>query len=299
MKAIIATRSGPPEVLQLKDIEKPAPKPDEVLIKVHAATVTRGDVILRKMHPLLFLPLRLFGMVRKETPGHEFAGEIEAVGTQVTRFKPGDQVFGTTTGLRAGANAEYLCLPQEWKRGVLAFKPANLPYDEAAPLPVGGMTALEILRKGNLQPGAQVLVYGASGSVGTYAVQLARAFGAQVTGICSTSNVELVKSLGAEQVIDYTQEDFIQNGERYDVIFDAVGKLSAEKCKSSLKENGAFLTVNTSTSEKIENLLTIKELAEAGKLRAVIDRRYPLEQTADAHRYVESGRKKGNVVITT
>ena len=299
MKAIVCTNHGPPDVLQLTEIEKPTPKDNEVLIKVHAATVTQGDLMLRKLHPLMYLPMRLFGVRRKKIPGHEFAGEVESVGVDVNRFKIGDQVFGTTTGLSVGANAEYLCLPEEWKSGVLGFKPGNVPYEEAAALPVGGMTALYILRKGNIQSGQRVLVYGASGSVGTFAVQLARNhFGAEVTGVCSTANIEMVKSLGADQVIDYTKEDITQNGQIYNVIFDAVGKISPSQRQNTLKENGAFLTVQSTTSEEIDNLMTLKELVEAGKIKAVIDKRYPLEQVAEAHRYVESGRKKGNVVIT-
>ena len=299
MKAIVCTKSGPPDVLQIEEVSRPAPKDDEVLIKVHAATVTIGDVILRKLHPLMYFPMRLFGLKRKRIPGHEFAGEIESTGKDVKRFKKGDRVFGTTTGLSVGANAEYLCLPEEWPAGVLAVKARNMTYEEAAAIPVGGMTALYILRKGKIQSRQSVLVYGASGSVGTFAVQLARHhFGAEVTGVCSTGNIELVKSLGADQVIDYTQEDVTKNGKIYDVVFDAVGKISTSDSKSLLKENGVFLTVQSSTSEKTENLVTLKELAEAGKIKPVIDRRYPLEQVAEAHRYVETGHKRGNVVIT-
>ena len=298
MKAIVITKSGSPDGLQLREVEKPTPKDNEVLIRVHAATVTAGDVVLRRLHPLVFLLLQLFGIKRKAIPGHEFAGQIEAVGKAVTRFKAGDAVFGTTTGLSVGANAEYVCLPEEWSAGVLAIKPANMSYAEAAAIPVGAMTALYLLRQGNIQSGQAVLVYGASGSVGTFAVQLAKYFGAVVTGVCSTANLSMVKSLGADQVIDYTQEDFAKTGQRYDVIFDAVGKDSPSDSKSALKQNGHYLSVKSSTKEETETLIFLKGLVEAGKIIPVIDRRYPLEQTAEAHRYVETGRKAGNVVIT-
>lgn len=299
MKAIVCTKSGSPEVLELREVEKPAPRENEVLIRVHAATVTRGDVILRKLPPPMFLLMRLFGVRSKKIPGHEFAGEIEQTGRGVKRFKAGDPVFGTTSGLSVGANAEYVCLPEEWATGVLAIKPANCSYEEAAALPVGGMTALYLLQKGNIQAGQKVLVYGASGSVGSYAVQLARHhFGAEVTGVCSTANIELVRSLGAGQVIDYTREDLTQNGRTFDMVFDAVGKIPAAQRKSLLKDKGPNLSIRMTTRESTENLLTIKELAETGKIRAVIDRCYALAQVAEAHRYVETGRKKGNVVIS-
>ena len=226
-------------------------------------------------------------------------GEIETVGKNVRRFKIGDRVFGTTTGLSVGSNAEYVCLPETWGAGVVAPMPNDMSFEEAAALPVGGMTALFILQRANIQSGQNVLIYGASGSVGTYAVQLARHFfGATVTGVCSTANTELVKSLGADTVIDYTKEDFTKNGQTYDVVFDAVGKTSAKDVRGILNENGSYLSVRTMTKESIEDLSILKELVEKGKIKPVIDRRFPLEQVADAHRYVETGRKKGNVVIT-
>ena len=304
MKAMVYTEYGPPDVLQLKDVEKPAPKDNEVLVKVYASTVTSGVLWARSgKHPdskLFTLALRLmFGIrrPRKTILGYEFSGEIETTGRDVRRFRTGDKVFGTTTGLMNGAYAKYVCIPEEWQQGVIAEKPANLSYEEAAVIPIGGMTALDILRNGKIQEGQTILIYGASGSVGTYAVQLARHFGAQVTGVCSTANLEMVRSLGAQRVLDYTKEDFVGDGRVYDVFFDAVGKISRAQVKRSLKENGTYLSITSPTSEKTEYLTYLRELIEAGKVRPVIDRRYSLEQAAEAHRYVEKGHKKGNVVI--
>ncbi len=297
MRAIVATKSGPPDVLQLQEVQKPTPRDNKVLIKVHAATVTSGDVVLRRMPRLLQLPMRIFfGMRIQKIPGHEFAGEVEATGRNARRFREGDQVFGTTTGSSSGSYAEYLCLPED---GVLAAKPANISYEQAAAVPFGGLAALYFLREGGIQGGQKVLIYGASGGVGTYAVQLASYFDAEVTGVCSTANLEWVKSLGAHRVIDYTKKDFREGSEQYDLIFDAVGKTSHADCSQALAPNGRYVTVRKGIAkERREDLAFLGELVKAGKLRAILDRSYPLEQIVEAHRYVETGHKKGNVVIS-
>ena len=333
MKAIVWTKYGSPDVLQLREIAKPTPTPalaggareaNEVLIKIYATTVTAGDCEARNLEmPILMrLPMRMYVGLRKPKRitilGQELAGEIEAVGKDVKRFRAGDQVFGTT-GLGFGAYAEYICLPETPAMGVLATKPANMTYEDAAAVPTGGLEALHFIRKGNIQRGEKVLILGAGGSIGTFAVQLARYFGAEVTGVDSTSKLEMLGSIGADHVIDYTQEDFTRNGETYDVILDVPGKSSFSGSIRSLKQKGRYLLANPgllhtlqgpwtsirsgkkvifgAASQKTEDLIFLRDLIEAGQIKAVIDRHYSLEQMAEAHRYVETGHKKGNVVI--
>jgi NADPH:quinone reductase-like Zn-dependent oxidoreductase len=323
MKAIVYTRYGPPEVLQLAEVEKQTPGNHEVLVRVHATTVSAPDWRMRRPDPWL---ARLFmGLFRpkKKILGYEFAGDIESVGKDVKLFKQGDQVFGENVEggiVKFGAYAEYLCMPAA---GLIALKPANVSYEEAAAVPSGAMTALSCLRTAEVQRGQSILINGASGSIGTYAVQLARNLGADVTGVCSTGNLDMVKSLGANEVIDYTKEDFTGSGKSYEFIFDAVGKSSFRRCKSSLNRTGSYLSTGlgsfvpnlffvawtavtgstkraklNTTVHGLDDLLHLKGLLETGKLKPVIDRCYPLEQTAEAHRYTEKGHKKGNVVIT-
>ena len=327
MKAIVWTKYGPPDVLVLKEVEKPSPKAGEVLIKIHATTVTAGDSEMRGLRFPFFLslPIRIwvgFSKPRDGTiPGTELAGEVEAVGADVKSFKVGDQVYGAA-GMSFGTNAEYICLPEEPgdMEGGFAFKPANMSYAEAATVPFGGRDALHFLRLGDIQPGQKLLINGAGGSIGTFGVQLARMMGAEVTAVDSTKKLDMLTSIGADHVIDYTREDFTQGGIVYDVIFDVVGTLSLSGCERVITKNGTFLLANPARSQMLQapwkrmtsskkvvtqtasgtiaDLNYLRELIEAGKIRTIIDRTYPLEQIVEAHEYVDAGGKLGNVVIT-
>ncbi|PED36716.1 NAD(P)-dependent alcohol dehydrogenase [Bacillus cereus] len=299
MKAIICTKYGPPNVLQLQNVEKPKPKKNEVLVKIHATSVSTGDCRIRGFNsPLLFwIPMRIilgFRKPRKPILGVELSGEIEDIGTDVTQFKKGDQVFALTE-LNLGGYAEYTCVHES---GLIALKPTNVTYEEAAVIPFGGTSALHFLRKGQIKKGQRVLIYGASGSVGTAAIQLAKYFGATVTAICSSSNFDLVTTLGADNIIDYMKEDFTKQGEHYDIIFDAVGKYKKSLCTDALMPKGKYVSVNGMMAKvSKEDMNLLKQLAETEKLKPVIDRTYRLEEIAEAHIYVEKGHKKGNVSI--
>jgi NADPH:quinone reductase-like Zn-dependent oxidoreductase len=308
MKAIVCTKYGPPEVLQLREVKKPAPKNNEVLIKIYAAAVTASDCLMRRSDlPIMFSLMRRLAVgltkPRKSIWGFVLAGDVEAVGKDVKLFRTGDQVYGST-GLRLGAYAEYACLPEaQTLTGCMAIKPATISYEAAAAVPYGAMLASHFMNKGNIRSGQKVLIYGASGAIGTTAVQLAKYFGAEVTGVCSTANLALVKSLGADKVIDYTREDSISSLELYDFVLDAVGRRKSSKlklqCKEALTQSGKYVSVDGGMPwPRAEYLVRLKQIIEAGQFKAVIDRCYPLEQIVEAHRYVDKGHKKGNVVIT-
>ena len=329
MKAIVCTKCGPPEVLQLQDVEKPIPNDKAMLVRIHATSVGFGDIVARNFRaisprkftmPLLFWLFAkiYFGFKKPKITilGSEFAGIIESVGKNVTLFKPGDQVFGYL-GQGMGAYAEYRCMPEN---GCVAIKPTNMTFEEAAVVPYGAIMALNLLRKAKIQSGQKVLINGASGGIGSYAIQIAKYFGAEVTGVCGTPRLEFVKSLGADQVIDYTREDFSQQGETYDLIFDILGKSSFARCKNSLKQNGIYLLASFKMKQLYqmlwtslkggkrvicsiapgsrEDLISVKEMIEAVKIKSIIEKRFSLEQAAKAHQYVESGLKKGQIVIT-
>lgn len=301
MKAALCIRHGKPDGIRIRKVKKPSIQMDEILIKIACTTVTAGDVVLRKqsfLQFMLFWPLaRLFFGIknqRKKILGHEFSGIVVSVAEEVRKFKNGDAIIGTT-GFKGGAHAEYICLSED---GILASKPENLSFEEAAALPIGGICSLHFLKKVNIQSGDKILIYGASGSIGTYAVQLAKYFGAKVTGVCSSTNIELVKSLGADAVLNYTKQDILQTTEKYDAIFDTVGKFPKSKAKKLLKENGRYISTHSSpVAEKQEYLDLIRKLAAKGIIKPIIDKTYALKEIQQAHAYVDTGRKKGNVVI--
>jgi len=315
MKAIELTKYGAPEFLQMKEVEKPSPKDNEILIKIHATSVSSGDARMRRADPFIIRLIFGFKRPRKPVLGVVVAGEVEAIGTSVSKYKIGDQVFGSS-GMNFGAHAEYVAVPED---AVLALKPGNMSYEEAASIPFGATASMHFLRIANIQKGQKVLIYGASGALGTMAVQLAKNYGAEITAVCSTTNVELMKSLGADHVIDYTQEDFTRNGKKYDVVFDTIGKVSLRKALKLLSDNGYLLLASAGIGtmiggsiksmfikkkivsgvikETVKDMNFFKQLIEKGSLKAVIDRTYPLEQIAEAHAYVDKGHKKGNVII--
>ena len=295
MKAVVYEKYGSPDVLEIRNISKPIPRDNEVLIKIHATSVTAGDWRLRKADPFLARLFNgLFRPKRVKILGFEVAGIIEETGKNVKTFKNGDPVFAFC-GLRFGGYAEYTCLPEN---ELIAIKPANITFEEAATVPVGGLTSLRFLKQSGIKKGDQVLIYGASGSVGTFAVQIAKAMGADVTGVCSTANITMVSQLGAHAVIDYTKEDFTKTGNRFNIVFDAVGKTTKSRCKQVLKPGGRYVTVTGRPKQNKDDMIVLKELIESGKLVSVIDRTYTLDQIREAHAYVESFRKKGNVAVS-
>lgn len=302
MKAAIYDQYGPPEVLRIEEIEKPQPKDNEILVKIHSASVTSGDARLRASDfPALFwLPARMvFGLFKPKFQilGHELAGTVEAVGKSVTKYQVGDEVFGTTTLLPGGAYAEYVCLPTKWKNGVVAHKPKNISNEQAATLPIGAMTALFLLEKAKIKKGQKVMIYGASGSVGSFAVQMAKIFGCEVTGVCSASNFEMVKEMGADHEIDYHNEDFTSDSLKYDIVFDAVGKISKSQAKPIMNKGCKWVSVSMMTKEIEENLVRIGQWASEGKLKSYIGHTFTLDEIVEAHRLVDSGRKRGNLSL--